>query len=349
MRGRVAAAGVLALLACRCNLVLGIEELPVATSMPCGHACDACGHDCLGGACTGGLCQPVALAQNLWDPQDVALDGADLYFTTAGAGGLMRYSLTDQVTSTRWIDAASEPTRVAVGGGRVVWVTHTGFVRSLPREQAPGDQPRDHGGSQGPLGAVTVTDSNIYWVNGNAVMRADFAAAGPPDVLLGGLEPYEATATGVTFDEDTVFWAGGANGGGVFSVPSAGGAKSNLAVGQAFPGDLVRAGLDLFWLNGGAVSNSGAIVTVPISGGDAKTLAAGDDAPARLVVDATHVYWTVEGGGLIRRVRRDGTGVETIASGQARPHGLAVDENQVYWTNRGTVTGPDGSLMRLAK
>jgi hypothetical protein len=42
-------------------------------------------------------------------------------------------------------------------------------------------------------------------------------------------------------------------------------------------------------------------------------------------------------------------GVETIASGQARPHGLAVDGTQVYWSNRGTVTAPDGSLMRLAK
>ena len=42
--------------------------------------CGACGHDCLGGACVAGVCQPVLLADAEFFPSTLALDDARIYW-----------------------------------------------------------------------------------------------------------------------------------------------------------------------------------------------------------------------------------------------------------------------------
>jgi hypothetical protein len=42
--------------------------------------CGRCGYDCLGGACSGGACQPYAIAKDIDGPYGVAVrDGGALY------------------------------------------------------------------------------------------------------------------------------------------------------------------------------------------------------------------------------------------------------------------------------
>jgi len=46
--------------------------------------CGTCGHNCLNGTCSGGACQPFAIASNLTGlPGPLQLDGANLYWTEA--------------------------------------------------------------------------------------------------------------------------------------------------------------------------------------------------------------------------------------------------------------------------
>jgi hypothetical protein len=49
-------------------------------------------------------------------------------------------------------------------------------------------------------------------------------------------------------------------------------------------------------------------------------------------VDATSVYWTNEGGAVMKVALDGGTPV-TLASGQRVPNAIAVDATGVYWTN----------------
>ncbi len=48
-----------------------------------GSNCGSCGHDCLGGACTAGVCQPVLLVDNLDNPSALAVNADSLFFTDA--------------------------------------------------------------------------------------------------------------------------------------------------------------------------------------------------------------------------------------------------------------------------
>ncbi len=43
-------------------------------------SCGACGHDCLGGTCKAGACEPFFVAKGLKSPSEIALDGARVYF-----------------------------------------------------------------------------------------------------------------------------------------------------------------------------------------------------------------------------------------------------------------------------
>src|SRR5579859_7977141 len=52
-----------------------------------GKNCGRCGHDCLGDACAGGTCEPVALVLGQSSPQDVAVDDTYLYWTTEELDG----------------------------------------------------------------------------------------------------------------------------------------------------------------------------------------------------------------------------------------------------------------------
>src|SRR5262249_35132896 len=51
------------------------------------HNCGLCGHDCLGGTCQSGQCQPFALATGMPSPMGGVVVGTDLYVSDFGALG----------------------------------------------------------------------------------------------------------------------------------------------------------------------------------------------------------------------------------------------------------------------
>ncbi len=71
----------------------GEESTP--SSAVCGdigtdsHNCGACGHDCAGGACSAGICQPVVLAAGLTRPGSMAIDDANVYWTEHSVGRVL--------------------------------------------------------------------------------------------------------------------------------------------------------------------------------------------------------------------------------------------------------------------
>lgn len=47
-----------------------------------GKSCGACGHDCLGGTCVNGQCQPMLIAQYIGNPQTIYVGGDAVYVTS---------------------------------------------------------------------------------------------------------------------------------------------------------------------------------------------------------------------------------------------------------------------------
>src|SRR4051794_1309885 len=52
--------------------------------------CGRCGHDCLGGTCQAGACQPVTLASGLAGPVGVHLDDTSVFWVEHKGGTVMK-------------------------------------------------------------------------------------------------------------------------------------------------------------------------------------------------------------------------------------------------------------------
>lgn len=75
-------------------------------------------------------------------------------------------------------------------------------------------------------------------------------------------------------------------------------------------------------------------------------LASGQQMPSFVHLDATHLYWTNQGGaGAVMRLSKQGGTPEHVASTDFPPGGLAVDDTTVFWSEFGS----PGSVWRLDK
>ena len=72
-------------------------------------------------------------------------------------------------------------------------------------------------------------------------------------------------------------------------------------------------------------------------GSDVVVLAADQDHPWGVAIDDTHVYFTCQGDGTVKRVPKDGGAVETLASGLTYPRAIGVDDQEVFWGDGGRV------------
>jgi hypothetical protein len=156
--------------------------------------------------------------------------------------------------------------------------------------------------------------------------------------------PGQFVPFGVAVDATSVYWTN-VTGGTVMKVGLDGGSPTTLAENQGGPHNIVIDATNVYWAN-----QDGTLMTVGLDGGTPAMLASGPVAQyTGIAVDATSVYWTVDGmnntGGTVLKVALDGGMATTLATDQLNPTSIAVDATSVYWTS--TLGGP-GVVMKVA-
>jgi hypothetical protein len=327
--------------------------------------CGSCGHDCLGGACTGGVCQPTVLIAGPEIVSAIAVDAAHLYWTSGNAvwseplgGGAVA-----PIASGRSSAAA-----VTVDPTSVYWVDQGSGSAGPAVMMAPLD-----GGAPvtlaaaAPSGAVAVDTTSIYWITGPAapaLVKAPLgglASGGEPVTLASSPAPmyvFAIDANAAYVPQATC------DGGCTWSVTRApldglpdGGAPVTLASAQGQIGAMVTGSGTLYWatepgktLPGGGLASGGTVVSLGLDGGTPVTVATGQQNTGGLAVDATHLYWsTVEG---ISSAPLDGGAPQLIVpTPDAPPVGLLEKGPVLLWVS--TIFAADGGassrIVRMAK
>ncbi|AKT39196.1 hypothetical protein [Chondromyces crocatus] len=310
----------------------------VDTAIDVGH-CGACGHDCQGGACVEGMCQPVRLGQGPTLAFDVAVDAHSVYWTAQGPGGAGEGAVSKvardgsgEVTTIAGRQLA--PRGLALDEEDVYWVNQDGgAVLSAPkaggsvRTIASGYTVRD----------VALHAGVVFWTSQTgAILRAGPGAVGVVTLFEGDVGP-----DGIALDDQFVYWAN-RDTGDLLRVAQSGGVMDadRLHSGPDGPTDIALDATHLYWSN----HKTGEIMKVPLNGAeDAVVLSVEQDSqPFGIAVDTAYVYWASNGFGQVNRAPIGGGPRTVLASNQDGPRRVLVEGGVLYWTNH-----TSGELMKL--
>ena len=229
--------------------------------------CGYCGHDCLGGACIAGGCQPVVLLSGQPLVRFIAVDDDSLYFTTAANGDSMvdKMPLAGGAIQTI-VSGAVAPNGIAVDDSFLYFadVQTSGQVRRVAKQGGtPTTLTSNVPGAFGiAIGPQTLCFSQIYV----ALISCMSIDGGTPTLLYA--PPPQGGATGVAMDAQNLYFG---TYGSVGSYPFAGGTATTIADQQ---NDAISVAIDdqyIYWstLYGGNVeriAKLGGLPTTIISG-----------------------------------------------------------------------------------
>lgn len=301
--------------------------------------CGACGHDCLGGSCSAGMCQPTTLWAGL-SPTRLALDATHVYFVNYNYGDVYRVPKAGGQAET--LATGQKSVRVGVDSSHVYWTNELG--NDLLRVPKTGGSPETVLSANTPYGfALAATD--VYYAElraGGTVGVVPKTGGTATPIASGENWPFEVTLT-----QTHVYWTQLANNADVRRAPLAGGTAETLLSGLTNPAALVADATNLYVAVVGNGNAKGKIIALPLAGGSAVELAVAQPQPRGIAVDATHVYWTNVGAGTIARIAIDGSDNQVpteLASGGTEVLGIAVDDQAVYWAD-----GKGNQVLKLAK
>ncbi len=337
--------------------------------------CGLCGHDCLGGECRMGVCQPVMLASAEQGPTEIVVDDANVYWIAGYAvrsvsknGGPVA-TLNDTAQFGTWEGppmGVGMPS-LAADGSHVYYITFgyqslAALPRALPEAGAAD-------------AALVLSDWNMdsrFTLDGTRLYGVLYDGVTPPSYRslrwwptlaadAGVLDPDASTNVLADFtyntsplgDEPVWLASDGANlwwttGNRVFTMPRDGadaGARFVMTE-KGVATSIVADGRSVFWLVPATGSVKRLDLPVP-DGGTSTVVASSIDTPERVAIDQNQVYFTSSQQDAVFACPRVGCGnfpPHVYASNQAGACGVAVDDRAIYFsTERG------GTIMKVAK
>ncbi len=327
---------------------------------PCGdtssdpHNCGRCGHDCLGGECSAGMCEPFALVPPDAGsrPFHIVLQGQYVYWTDFLANTLNRTD-TQSLQSTVLYYGGFGVDGLAADDAGIYFADISNIYRcslgGCPTAQTlvSGD-----GGSTPYF--VTVDENGVYWDDQDTMdVHAVPKSGGTPRTIYTG--PGDAGLDGLRADGRYVYVAGAD--GTIVRIPEDGGASLPMNPGLQLPNawELTLDSQNLYWSQDDPNNGPGSINVIGLGTQSPRPFITNQPQPGGIAVDSQNLYWTNIGtnlnfmsGSVAMCPLASCNSPLTIASAQHLPRDMATDGVAVYWANYGNGDF-DGSLMRVAK
>jgi hypothetical protein len=328
--------------------------------------CGACGFDCEGGACVGGLCQPVVVVTGLARPYAVVADDEGVYFTTLGAGpatneGALYTCDGDPCTSPKLLGTANRETPKLLAltqnavfvAPRISTTSPTGGSMFGYSRVTKGILASYPFGARSPQGIFGVRgQKDLYFsdsgdaTNGSGADLYHLTAAASgytiPVALANVPNAYglvAATASKVVVtDKDRTLLYQNDN-------------MNSRVAGHAIV-DLTSNGADVFWSTTHTTTPTIWRCSTGCSGNPQQVGTA--LVPTGLVADATGVYWVnagnTAGSGTVSWLKEGGVaGQQELLKNLASPQRIAVTTKYLYITTFGAGPGATGQLLRVVK
>jgi hypothetical protein len=270
----------------------------------------------------------VKLASAQSKPWSIAVAGGYVYWTNLWAG-IARVSTEGGAPGP--LNTYGYPQNLSVVGS-FVYYTHNASGGSVRRSPVNGNA---ESGLASPFeypGAITTAGNFVYFGDtnngaGGAVRRVAITGGSASLVDSGYGEPSAIVVSG-----DFVYYA--TRSGVIAKAQPTGDLHGALVEDQGDLSAVsqIAVGLDnvLYPLPG-----AGFVMKVSVEGGDPEPVASGFSEPIAVVLDGQTLYVADRAAGQISKLTLGETESRLLASEQSAPHALAVDATSLYWTNEG--------------
>ena len=257
------------------------------------HNCGACGHDCLGGTCMLGVCQPMVLATSNDQVGGIAVDAANVYFSriSGTTRGVARQPLAGGAPVTIYSSPLTPIYGLAVVGSTLFVDDSHAHLETLP---APAGASTLTAGYDGSVTTFATDSSNVYFANNaDYVVRSlGIALSGTPADVVTLTLPAVALAS----DGTTLFYATNSDLGAV-TLP----VGTQQTFGSFSGARALAVDGNTLWV---ATNNSVVHLSHTASAYTLLSTVVSQSTPTAIAVDAKAVYWTNQGDSTVMRLAR---------------------------------------------
>jgi hypothetical protein len=326
---------------------------PVVCNLNDGHNCGACFHDCLGGPCSAGKCQPFPLlaADAGINPYSLAQDDTSLYWVDSMNSLVGR---TDKVKGGVTVTYAQSgaPVTIDVDTSAVYWGDELGIWR-CPKAGCTSGPTMVAAVSQG-VNALTVEQSGpyLYFRDGSSASLKIYSVHKLGTSETGVLVfSGDAGIENIANDGQNVYLT--ADDGLLHVVSLDGGAPVAIGTPNSAGSYAIAYDENVVYWTIDALS-AGAVIATSIPSLQSTPLAGSQPDPISVASDGTNVYWVT-----IPGLNQINAGIEGCLVGSCAPSvvsrpytaplSVVVDGAAVYWSEATTGGGPGGTIWKLAK
>jgi hypothetical protein len=317
--------------------------------------CGTCGHDCLGGTCSGGQCQPVLIAQYLGNPEIIYVGADSVYLTTdLGFVGRAKKDGSDLKPPAMpgFASSAYFGTLVGEDGNRVFLVRTPGSVPQLTYCLPSGCDATATpiGGSYTQYFAVDDVDHQLIWVDysPSRIMASSSLGTISGTPILGGTLASGASGSRLVYAQGGIFYSDGNS---VYRLPISGGSLIGVALGTSPLTILGANSAFLYVYDGSAIG----YVPLPNGTGHAPTPLIGasvsPNVDGHFAVDDSSAYW-VDQGVKTCQLSNCSTSLRSLPLPSSDPvEDVGIDDQAIYSLvgTYDSVNGTGCAVLKLAK